>query len=322
MRSFTAGENDAGQRADKFLSKAVPLLPKNLMYRYIRQKRIKINGRRCEISQKIQVGDVIDMYINDEFFESKSDRPFLRAPAQTDIIYEDENILIANKKSGLAVHADESGGCDTLIDRIRHYLYNKGEYDPDGELSFAPALCNRIDRNTTGLVICAKNAESLRILDQKIKDREVKKSYLCVCLGIPTPREGTITTYLEKDEKTKTVRVVKQKTPRSRTAVTKYKVLAQSGELALCEVQLVTGRTHQIRVHMAHIGCPLLGDGKYGRNEANRKYGVKTQALQSHRLVFDLHGDSGILEYLNGREFCAPKPWFIDKYFKNTEVIL
>lgn len=317
MKSFTAGVNDAGQRADKFLEKAVPLLPKNLLYKYIRLKRIKINGKRCEISQRIQVGDVIDLYINDEFFgQENTDRlPFLSAPVFSDIIYEDDNILLADKKTGLVVHEDESGSSDTLINRILHYLYDKGEYDPDNELSFTPALCNRIDRNTSGIVVCAKNAESLRILNEKIKARELTKLYLCVTCGIPSKKEAEIRTYIEKDEASKTVHITNKKTASSRSAVTRYRVLSVSGSLALCEVELVTGRTHQIRAHMAHIGCPLLGDGKYRRNEENRKYGVKTQALQAHKLTFSFIGGAGILDYLNGKSFTAPTPWFVQKFF-------
>lgn len=315
MKSFTAGANDAGQRADKFLEKAVPLLPKNLMYRYIRIKRIKINGRRCEISQRINNGDVIELYINDEFFESPSDTPaFMTAPSKIDIVYEDENIILVNKKCGLVVHDDDRGTTDTLINRIQHYLFDKGEYDPKNELSFAPALCNRLDRNTSGIVICAKNAESLRILSEKIKYREISKHYLCLTYGVPSPQEATETAYLEKNENTKTVRISNKKTPNAKTIITKYKVLRQNGELALCEVDLITGRTHQIRAHMAYLGYPILGDGKYGSNEVNRLYGIKTQALHAYTLKFEFASDGGLLSYLDGREFQTPQPWFVNEY--------
>ena len=171
---------------DKFLAKAVPALPKNLLYKYIRLKRIKLNGKRCEISTKLSEGDSVQLYINDEFFPEDRDaaHSFLNAPKEVEIVYEDENILLCDKPCGLVVHEDESGDRDTLIDRVLHYLYDKGEYDPDSELSFTPALCNRIDRNTSGIVICAKNAESLRILNQKVKDRELEKLYLCVTVDV------------------------------------------------------------------------------------------------------------------------------------------
>lgn len=315
MKSFIAGKNDAGQRADKFLEKAVPALPKNLMYRYIRIKRIKINGKRCEISQRINEGDLIELYINDEFFDGSSDKPgFLLAPSTLDIVYEDDNILIADKKCGLVVHEDEQKTPDTLINRIQHYLYDKGEYDPDSELSFAPSLCNRLDRNTSGLVVCAKNSESLRILNEKIKNREISKHYLCITYGIPSPAAARMQAYLVKDEKTKTVRISDRPAKNSKTIITEYKVLKHNGTLALCEIDLITGRTHQIRAHMAHLGCPVLGDGKYGSNEINRKYKIKTQALHAYMLRFDFTSDSGILSYLNGKEFSTAQPWFVNEY--------
>ena len=184
MKSFIIQQNDANQRMDKFITKTVPSLPKNLMYKYIRLKRIKLNGKRAEISTRLSVGDKVDMYINDEFFESaKKDFEFMKAGKQLDIVAEDENILILEKRVGLLCHPDKSEYNDTLIGRVLRYLYEKGEYNPEKENSFTPSLANRIDRNTGGLVICAKNAESLRILNQKIKDREIKKNYICIACG-------------------------------------------------------------------------------------------------------------------------------------------
>lgn len=319
MKEFIINKNDAGQRVDKFLTKSVPKLPKSLMYKYIRLKRIKLNNKRCEISTKLSEGDIMQLYINDEFFELQSgEKAFLNAPTELSIIYEDENILLADKKCGLVVHEDESGSDDTLINRITHYLYNKGEYDPDKEKSFAPALCNRIDRNTGGIVICAKTAEALRVMNQKIKDRELHKKYLCVTVGIPEKKQDELKAYMIKDESTKTVTVFDIPAEGRKTMITKYRVLSQNNELglALLEVDLITGRTHQIRAHLAHIGYPLLGDGKYGSNRINRGFNVKTQALYSYYLKFDFKTDSGTLEYLDGKEFTAPKIWFKEKFFK------
>lgn len=305
---------------DKFLTKAVPALPKNLLYKYIRLKRIKLNGKRCEISTRLSEGDAVQLYINDEFFPDTTDRAhrFLTAPADISVIYEDENILLCDKPCGLVVHEDENGEPDTLIDRVLHYLYNKGEFDPDGELSFTPALCNRIDRNTSGIVICAKNAKSLRILNQKVGDRELEKIYLCVTVGIPQKKSAELKAFHRRDEKTKIVRVEDKPFPGSKTMITGYKVAAENKQsgLALLEVELVTGRTHQIRAHLAHIGYPLLGDGKYGVNKTNRAFGVKTQALCAYRLTFRFTTDSGCLDYLNGRSFEVPKVWFRDKFFE------
>ena len=320
MREFSINKNDAGQRMDKFLTKAVPALPKNLMYKYIRLKRIKLNGKRCEISTKLSEGDNVQLYINDEFFPEKRDEAhrFLNAPKDIEIVYEDENILLCDKPCGLVVHEDESGEADTLIDRVLHYLYDKREYDPDTENSFTPALCNRIDRNTSGIVICAKNAESLRVLNQKVKDRELEKLYLCVTAGIPNKKSAELKAFHRRDEKTKVVRVEDKPFPGSKTMITRYKTLAENKQsgLALLEVDLVTGRTHQIRAHLAHIGYPLLGDGKYGSNKINRSLGVKTQALCSYKLTFRFTTESGCLEYLDGKSFEVKKVWFRDKFFE------
>ena len=317
MKEFIINQNDAGQRVDKFLSKSVPLLPKNLMYKYIRLKRIKVNKKRCEISTRLCNGDIMQLYINDEFFDNNNPNDFLKAPISLNIVYEDNNIMLLDKPCGLVVHEDESGSADTLINRVLHYLYEKKEYDPDTEKSFTPALCNRIDRNTGGIVICAKNAESLRILNQKIKDREIHKKYLCITVGIPSKKHDRLTAYHQRNEQTKTVKISNKKTKNNKTMITEYDVLKINKEknLALLEVNLITGRTHQIRAHLAYEGYPLLGDGKYGINQINRQNNTKTQALYSYKTSFDFKTDSGCLDYLNGKEFHVKNVWFADKFF-------
>ena len=316
MRSFTIGKNDADKRLDKFIQKAAPLLPKNLMYKYIRLKRIKVNGKKSDISFRLKENDIVEMYINDEFFEAKEDKyDFLKAPGKLDIIYEDENIMLLNKKAGVLSHPDEGEYIDTLITRVQKYLYEKGEYDPKAEHSFAPALANRIDRNTGGIVIAAKNAESLRILNEKIKNREMDKRYLCVITGCPKVKKDTVTAYMIKDENKNKVRVYNKPFEGGKTMITGYEVLKEKDGLSLVEVQLLTGRTHQIRAHFAHMGHPLLGDGKYGTNEINKKYGgYKKQLLYSYKLRFEFTTDAGLLSYLNGRTFEADEIWFTELF--------
>ena len=266
MKSFTIAKNDAGQRLDKFITKAVPLLPQGLMYKYIRTKRIKVNSKRSEISYKLVEGDTVDMYINDEFFApAKEHFDFLSASKKLDIIYEDENILLLNKKIGLLSHPDDTEYNDTLITRVKRYLYEKGEYDPRDEQSFTPSLVNRIDRNTGGIVIAAKNAESLRILNQKLKDRELEKYYLCVIHGSMKQKSGVLEGWLTKDEKKNKVTVSERRTDGAKQIRTKYSVLAENGGLSLVEVELLTGRTHQIRAHFASVGHPLRSFASWSR---------------------------------------------------------
>ena len=313
MRTLEIGKNDADQRLDKFLTKRFRNMPHSLMYKYIRKKCIKVNGKKCDIDTRLKEGDVLTFFIKDEFFEpSEEVYDFMKAPVKLDIVYEDENILLLNKKPGLIVHPDENYHFDSLIARVQHYLYDRGEYDPKDEQSFAPALVNRIDRNTGGIVIAAKTAEALRIMNQKLKDRELEKIYLCLAVGSFEKKEALLTAYLEKNEKQNRVYISDKPGPDKKQIRTRYRVLAEGKGLSLLEVELLTGRTHQIRAHMAHIGHPLAGDGKYGKNEVNRRLGMKWQALYSYKLSFRFTTDGGALEYLNGRTFTAPEVWFTD----------
>lgn len=315
LKSFIVNKNDAGQRLDKYLTKSLPNLPKALMYKYIRKKRIKVGGKRAEISTRLCPGDVIDLYINDEFFEKSETRyDFMSASKSLDIVYEDENIMLLNKKVGLLSHPDNGEYIDTLITRVKRYLFEKGEFLPDEENSFTPALVNRIDRNTSGIVIAAKTAQALRVLNQKMKDREIHKYYLCVTDGVPKKGSDVLEGFLFKDEKKNKVFVSKKSQVGSKTIRTKYTVLKSKNGLSLVEIELLTGRTHQIRAHMASIGCPLLGDGKYGKNDLGKKIGFKKQCLCSYKLKFDFSTDAEDLEYLNGKEFELKDVWFKNEF--------
>ena len=315
MKEFIMSENDAGQRLDKFLTKAVPLLPQALLYKSIRLKRIKLNGKRCEISTRLQTGDLLQLYLNDEFFAADEKKPaFFSAPATLQVVYEDENILLVDKKPGLIVHADDNNQTDTLINRILRYLYEKGSYCPEQENSFTPSLCNRIDRNTGGIVIAAKNAAALRILNEKIKGREIDKQYLCIVHGKPQPQTGTLKGYLRKDADANKVEISQKPIKDGRTILTRYRVLDTRGRFSLVEVDLLTGRTHQIRAHFASVGHPLLGDTKYGLNRHNKGTGYQHQALYSYKLTFSFPTDAGLLSYLTGKTFEAERVWFRDDF--------
>ena len=316
MKELIIHPNDAGQRLDKYLSKALPALPPALMQKYIRLKRIKLGGKRVERDYRLQEGDVLQLYINDEFFSRPDPRDsWRRAKPRLEVVYEDSHVLLVNKPAGLVVHEDESGTADTLIDRIKAYLYEKKDWDPSDAQSFVPALCNRIDRNTGGLVIAAKTAPALRILNQKIKDREISKYYLCLVHGALSPAQGTLKNYLRRDTEKKQVFVEKQRGTDALTAVLHYQTLERRGEISLVECRLVTGRTHQIRVQMAQAGHPLLGDTKYGTARDNRGLPFAHQALWSWRLRFDFPTDAGVLSPLKGREFRVEEVPFLNFFY-------
>lgn len=317
MREITISQNDSGQRLDKFLTKFMPNLPPSMMYKGLRKNCVKINGKHAKDgSVKLKNGDVLNLYFKDEFFEKTTNKSFINIVPDINIVYEDSNIMLIDKRPGMVVHEDESGRGGTLIDHIKSYLYQKGEYNPDNEQSFVPSLCNRIDRNTGGIVIAAKNAQSLRVMNQKIKDREMTKLYLCVLSGRLDKKSGELRHFMKKDESKKQVYVYNSPVEGARTAVTRYKVLAEKNDMSLVEVDLITGRTHQIRAHFAHIGHPLMGDGKYGSNKINKNTPFAYQALYSYKLKFEFTTDGENLEYLNGREFKVDNVWF-EKIFKD-----
>lgn len=322
MREYTIGRNDAGQRLDRWLAKTLPLLPAPLAQKYIRLKRVKVDGKGSRRDYRLQEGDLLQLYINDEFFAAPTEEnAFLSVfRPDLDILYEDENLLLVSKRPGLLSHPDETERVNTLLTHIQAYLYQKKEWSPRWENSFAPALCNRIDRNTGGIVIAAKTAEALRVMNQKIKDRELDKYYLCVVKGSLQPPQGRLEGFLLKDEAKKQVAVYDRPVPNGRTAATVYQTLAVRGDLSLVECRLVTGRTHQIRAQMAHAGHPLLGDGKYGDGRLNRRYGRSIQALWSYKLAFAFTSPAGVLEPLNGRVWTVDRVDFVETYFPGVKI--
>ena len=323
MREFTVTKNDGGQRADRFAAKMVPSMPSALLQKYFRRKEIKVNGHWARPDQRLAEGDTVRLFVPEEFFSGpeRDEYRYLTAiRPDLDIVYEDENILLVNKRPGVLCHAAEGWQPDTLIARIQARAFQSGQWDPSAENSFAPALCNRIDRGTGGIVIAAKNAPALRAMDEKIRSRQVTKEYLCVCLGTPVPGSGRLEGWLFKDAVKNQVYVKPRSEPGASFAATDYQVLASREGLSLVSCRLHTGRTHQIRVQMAHAGWPLLGDGKYGRERVNRRYGESRQLLWSWHVRFDFTDGAEPLDYLAGRSFTVRNVPFAAKYFPGVTV--
>jgi len=307
LRSYIIGKNDAGQRLDKFLRKAAPQLPASLIYKGIRQKDIKINKKRCQPGDKLEEGDTVSLYLPKELFEPKT-HPNLTAPADLAVVYEDEHILLVNKPQGLLCHEGERPGPDTLISQIQRYLYQSGAWNPEEENSFTPALCNRIDRNTSGIVIAAKSFAALTMISEKLRHREITKLYLCIVHGVPEKKAGLLKGYLNKDESAKKVQIAREPFPGAKTALTKYRVLSSSEGKSLVEAELLTGRTHQIRAQLAAAGYPLWGDAKYGGSRENKILGNK-QALCAYKIIFNFTTPAGPLDYLSRKSFEIKAPF-------------
>ena len=304
MKEFLVNENDAGQRLDKFVWKVTVSLPKSLLYKAIRTKKIKVNRKRGEIGQILSAGDTVQLFLPPEFFGEKENAWKSLTPCLS-VVYEDNNLLIADKPEGVSCHADEVQKTGTLIDHIKAYLYEKGEFCPEEENSFSPALANRIDRNTTGLVICAKNAVALREASELIRSRRVQKKYLAIVHGTFSEPHGVLTHYLLKKEDENRVEVYSAPHPGALSAVTEYRVRQSDPrrDLSLLEITLHTGRTHQIRAQFAAAGHPLLGDSKYGKER--EKSAFSHQALRAVSLEF-FPREGEVLFYLAGKTFSAP----------------
>ena len=317
MKEHFITKNSAGQRLDKYLTKALPSLPQSLMHKYFRLKRIKVNGKRTDPSYRLLENDTVQLYINDEFFEeNRLEDAYLRVSDAIDVVYEDDNILLVNKPCGMVVHEDESGKDDTLINRIKSHLYRSGEWDPC-DSPFTPSLCNRIDRNTQGIVIAAKTAEALRILNERIKEREIDKYYICLVHGTPKTQKGILKNYLRRDTKEKRVFIDKDRSRGALTAETEYTVLSSKKGISMLKCKLLTGRTHQIRAQLAAAGHPLIGDTKYGTAAQNKNLPFKGQTLCSYKLIFNFKSDAGTLSYLNGKSFEIQNIDFRDWFLQN-----
>ena len=302
MKNIIIGENDVGRRIDNFLLMYFRKIPRSLMYKLIRKKKIKVNNKKIKENQRLYLGDSVTLYLSSELLDNvTSSSDFMRVSSNLDILYEDENILIINKKIGTVCQPDRDNLVDCVVNRVKKYLFEKEEYKFEDENVFAPSLVNRIDRNTEGIVIASKNFESLRFLNEKIKNKEIKKYYKCLVLGKMPKKQDLITSFLYKDYIQNKSYISDEKIKNSKLIQTKYKVIEFKNNLSLLEIELLTGRSHQIRAHLAHIGHPIVGDGKYGFSKNSQK--IKNQLLVSYKIKFEFKNEIPSMEYLNGKEF-------------------
>lgn len=295
MKRMTVGTNDNGRRLDRFLLKVTDGVPESAIYKVLRKKRIKVNGKRVtDGGFRISAGDELELYLEDAWFGQQHKQMWDSVPNRLRVVYEDAHIIIMNKPSGLLSQAED--GADCLENRMRGYLCRTGVFHPTEEQTFLPSLCHRIDRNTSGLVIGAKDGESLREMNRLIRTRKLRKFYRCELETEPSAQQGEIIGWMYKDEKSRKMLFSEKERPGAAKCHTRYRVL-RGGVPAQVEAELLTGRTHQIRAGFAHIGCPLVGDVKYG---AKRQKGY--QHLHAARILFDAEL-GGCLDDLSGREF-------------------
>ena len=314
MKSFTAGTNEEGVRLSRFVESVTKDMPRSMMYKAFRNKRIKVNGKRAEPDTRLHQNDLIELYINDEFFPAGAAAPAKKPPRRqppVTVIYEDGNIAVLYKPAHLLCHSDRTGDAN-LVDAFAAYLQAKGEYDPHAEQRFAPAICNRLDRGTEGLVIAAKSYAALRDMNAIIRDNQMKKEYLTITVG--TPPAGRHIAWLQHSEKNNKVRIHAREAEGYKQIITEVTPIRQNGPFTLCRIGLITGRTHQIRAHLAYLGHPVLGDIKYGNRKMNERTGLKTQALCAQRLTFDRIPQDNILHELSGRVIKLDEPAIVRQF--------
>ncbi|WP_291057108.1 RluA family pseudouridine synthase [Dialister sp. UBA1703] len=300
MEEWNIGRKEEGRRLDAFLMERKGW-SRSFFMKALRTKKIKVNGKKMEPSYRLMEGDAVRSFV----LEIKKSRP-------VDILYEDENLLAVNKPAGL-LSLDVTGRTeDTMLDRVNSFLAERGEK--------TAYPVHRIDFNTSGILLLAKNGRAGEILDRMIKERKIRKSYLCVVKGRPSPDKGRLENQLFKDAKKNRVYVAEHTVKGSKTAITDYRVVASRNGLSLVECHLLTGRTHQIRCQMAHAGHPLLGDDKYGSKEWNREKGERRQLLSSYKTTFDFGEEGGLLSYLSGKTIRLSRVPFVEKYFKGVEI--
>lgn len=312
MREILVGANDAGQRLDRFLKKYLRKAPLSFIYKTIRKKNVKVNGIRLKEEDILNEGDVISLYLSDETIDQFiREEVNLKSSKFPNIVYEDENIILLDKPAGTLSHNDQKEFQKNMLDMMVDYLIAKGDYSPRNEMSFRPAICNRLDRNTSGILIGAKNAMTLRAINKEIRSENIDKYYLALVAG-KTKGKFSDVSYLTKDSKNNKVSVSKNKDldSLSKQSVTEFETIASTNEFSLLKVNLITGRTHQIRTVLKSLRFPILGDTKYGDDRLNRqfmnKYRYKSQFLHNYKVVF--HNLPKELSYLNDKEFFSNLP--------------
>lgn len=317
MREIRIESSEKGQRLDKFLFKYINLAPKSFVYKMLRKKNIKLNGKRAEGKEILSEGDLLSLYLADETIEKFTEKADIKkAEKNFEIVYEDENIIICNKPEGLIVHPDKEHRDNTLNDQLLWYLYKKGEYKPESSNGFVPSICNRLDLNTSGIVTMGKKLNAVQELNRGFRERLIDKYYLTVVKGI-VEKEGIVEGYHLKNRAN--IALISREDNGGSYVYTKYRPIKSKDGYTLLEVKLETGKSHQIRACMEHIGYPVIGDRKYGDRDVNNyfydKYGLERQFLHSYRLKINL--DEGCLKYLKGREFTCNIKGCLQKIYKD-----
>lgn len=310
MKELIITQNEAEQRIDRFLKKYIPEASKGFIYKMIRKKRIKINGARVLPEYILKIDDTIQLYLSEDTIEDfREIKQIISFDQSIDIVYEDNNILLVNKPKGLLVHGDYKENKNTLINQIYYYLYKKGSYNPKEENTFSPACCNRLDRNTSGIVIVAKNYPSLQAVNSMIKDNRIEKKYLALVKG-KIHKKSELKGFILKDSKTNKVKIISQERKGSKFIHTKYQPIKYNEDFSLLEIHLITGRSHQIRAHLSSEGHPIIGDYKYGNKEVNSifndRFKLNSQFL--HAFFIQFQKCPSFLTYLEGKSFKVSLP--------------